>query len=111
MKMISKSVKIMISIEGVTTSALGKIAKFCRNNAKVIAVTAVIGAVSYLGETVEGTGRLDIDNCVGNGYTTSTHKTVHRIGGGCEINCVNGHGIVKLFDTKGILWLTGHRNN
>jgi hypothetical protein len=30
---------------------------------------------------------------------------------GCEINCVNGHRIVKLFDMKGILWLTGHRNN
>jgi len=31
--------------------------------------------------------------------------------GGCKINCVNGHRIVKLFNTKGILWLTGHRNN
>ena len=30
---------------------------------------------------------------------------------GCEINCVNGHRIVKLFSTKGILWLTEHRNN
>jgi predicted GNAT family N-acyltransferase len=31
--------------------------------------------------------------------------------GGCEINCVNGHRIVKLFSTKGILWLTERRNN
>jgi TolA-binding protein len=31
--------------------------------------------------------------------------------GGCEKNCVNGHGIVKLSDKKGILWTGRHRNN
>jgi transposase len=30
---------------------------------------------------------------------------------GCEKNCVNGHGIVKLSDRKGILWTGRHRNN
>jgi hypothetical protein len=30
---------------------------------------------------------------------------------GCEINCVNGHRVVNLFDKKGILWQSGDRNN
>jgi hypothetical protein len=34
-----------------------------------------------------------------------------QIQGGCEKNCVNGHGIVKLSDRKGILWTGRHRNN
>jgi hypothetical protein len=34
-----------------------------------------------------------------------------QLEGGCEINCVNGHRIDKLFDRKGILWTRRRRNN
>ena len=55
------------------------------------------------------------------GKLNGTHDNVNSLlcqensgmqkSGGCKINCVNGHRIVKLLDMKGILWLTGHRNS
>jgi len=43
-------------------------------------------------------------------FIAGMHLRVPRLRG-CEKNCVNGHGIVKLSDRKGILWTGRHRNN